>query len=506
MKKIFFVLILTVVFFSSCANLLVSEPKGSQLSEQQAQASMRELDARINGLYYAMIKSPYFTYLGGQKYIDVYTDILVSDAATPSLNWGFFEEAAFLLGNGQAETFNNTLWAYEYANIRNANLLIKRCNEVLASEATTDEIKTKVNIILGQAYAMRGYYYYQLTNFWTDPATVSANTEIIPYYDETNMGQVQPLSSYNTIIAKAIADLDKAIGLLASFERSAAQKGYVDANVAKMIQANIRLNKGRIFDLTTTVAECTEALKLVEEVIATNKFEVLPYAQVLTDGFNSIKSKNWIWGMDVVPENSRQINSFWSMVDIYTYGYASAGEYIALDDSIYKHFNNLLSANDIRKQWWRAGTTSSQFSRAPINKFFDSNKVIQGDRVWTNDLVMMRIEEAHLIAAEAAFVLGDEAKAREHLKVLVNQRDPDYVSSIDALTGEDLKNYIINNWRIELWLEGKSFMAMKRFGWKHNRGSNHYVYEGSAIDLSLPIFVFEFPTGEQYYNPYIVVN
>ena len=78
MKKIFFVLaILTAIAFSSCANLLVSNPSGSTVSEEQLQKSIRELDARVNGLYYAM--NSLTSYLGAQKYIDVYTDVLASD-------------------------------------------------------------------------------------------------------------------------------------------------------------------------------------------------------------------------------------------------------------------------------------------------------------------------------------------------------------------------------------------------------------------------------------------
>ena len=138
MKKIFFVLtILTAIAFSSCANLLVSTPNGSTVSEEQLQNSIKELDARVNGLYYAM--NGLVTYMGAQKYIDVYTDVLTADVAIPSPNWGFFYAAEQGRGADETSGFNGLIWEYNYALIRNANLLIARCDDKLNSPDGIDE-------------------------------------------------------------------------------------------------------------------------------------------------------------------------------------------------------------------------------------------------------------------------------------------------------------------------------------------------------------------------------
>ncbi len=497
MKKIFFVLISGVlVAFSSCANLLVSEPRGSTASEQQVNSSIRELDARLLGLYSNNSSdSPdsQAELIGGQKFIDMYFDLLTSDVAVTAANYGWAAGYSRLTGYYATSTVNNWLWSYEYNNIRNANLLIKRCNEILATGDAS--LKTSTEHALGQAYALRGLFYSNLLNVYSNSENVASNTPIMPYYDESNMGEIQALSSYAYVVEKVIADFDKAITLLAGYTRDS--KAKIDANIAKILKAYVHINKGRAFDITSTTAECTKALSLAEEVIAANQYTILPYAQLLTNGFNTTESANWMWGVNVTAETTRAINSFWSWIDIYTYGYAYAGDRLALDAGLYTNFNTMLSSTDQRKAWW-----STQYGYAPTNKFFSTSKPTRGgDRNWLNDLILMRIEEAYLIAAEAAYALGDEAKARTHLKTLIEQRDPNYVASIDALTGDALKNYIANNWRIEMWAEGKSFMAFKRFGWTHTRADNHVISKGVTLNVSDRYFTFELPSNEDNYNP-----
>lgn len=506
MKKIFLVsTVLVAVLFSSCANLLVSKPTGTNISEEQLRESIREMESRVNGLYVSM--TGLGTYMGAQKYIDVYSDILASDVALLNPKWGFFYRAEQLRGYSTSDSFNSFVWDYHYILIRNANKLIARCKDVLES-STNDEIKNKANRAIAHAYAMRGYAYYVLTNFYTNPADI--NKDILPYYDENNMEDVQPLSTYAFVIEKAIADLDRAIAMLATYSsRSSEQKSIMDADVAKVIQAYLRMNKGMVFDVANQNVEVTEALKLLEEVIGTGKYPILPYRDVLTNGFNSIiKSNNWMWAVDITPETTKSINSFWSLIDVFTYGYAAAGEYLAIDDSIYNHFNNMLTATDIRKKWWNKGEIED-FNLAPINKFFDGNRIVNSDKRWVNDLVFMRIEEAYLLAAEAAVVLGEEEKAKTYIKTLVEQRDTAATTAtmIDDLTGDLLKNYIANNWRIEMWMEGKNFMTIRRMGWTHKRGNNHIrSTRGEEISPTHRVFVFETPYSETQSNPYIKLD
>lgn len=508
MKKIFFAVAIFVVALATtgCTKLLLSEPRGDTASQAQVESNIDALEYSLSGLYANMYvgsdvleganKRPMTE---GQKYIDLTSDLIASDAACPNARYGWVVYKTRMNEYRPIGAFNRWLWKYEYNNIRNANMIIKGCDNFLKSnEDATDELKNKVKSTRAQAIIMRSYFYSNLFNFYVKPGESSKVHGII-YYDENNMDEVQGLSEYNVVVTKVIADTKAAIEQIGSLTN--ASKIGLDANIAKMILAYIHLNRGRYFEEATKTESCTEALRLAKEVIDATKATnpILPYAEVLTNGFNSVSSKNWMWGIDVTPEKTYSFHSFFGFIDIYTNGYASRGEYIALDKGIYDNLDQMLDAKDRRKEWWNV--VDNNFYYVPNNKFFDSGRIIQGDVNWTNDYCFMRSEEAYLIAAEAAYALGNEAEAKTYLKELVAQRSPDNLNAIDGLTGDALKNYIQNNWRIEMWLEGRTFMALKRFRWEVQRSSNHYYLKNQKFQYSDKQFTFEIPDVETDYNP-----
>lgn len=513
MKKIFYVFTVVVAVIlssTSCVNSLQTQPTGADVSIDQINSNIDGMSALLSGLYGGLSYDSDTRYtadempvIEGQKYIDVRSDMLVSDAAADKRGYGWLVVMSYMQEYRNNDTYNSWLWRYSYRNISNANRIIRGCKQMLANSNTSEKQKANLNLILGQAYVLRAHYYSNLLNFYVKASEVGTDTGAIPYYNEDNMDEVQGLSSYRTVVAHLIEDMNTGLGLISTLESQ--NKITLDANIAKIILAYIQLNRGLYFDLSAKQEAAQAALTLAEEVINSNKYQILPYDQVLTQGFNTISScQNWMWGVDITTETTISFYTFWSFVDIYTMGYASVGTYICLDKGIYDNMDNMLSATDVRKKWWNnvsftpGGTV---FGLVANNKFFDSRRTFQGDEQHVNDYVLMRIEEAYLIAAEAAFALGDETKAKSYLKTLIAQRDPSY--NVDALTGDALKNYIANNWRIEMWLEGKTFMAFKRFGWTHTRGSNHFMFPGESLNASDERFTFQIPLSETNYNPNI---
>lgn len=516
MKKIFFAVAILVVALATtgCTKLLLSEPRGSDASLAQVEENVDALDVSLKGLYSIMYtgsdeSDTEFTsrpgyMIEGQKYIDVMSDMLASDAACSTNNFRWLTNRTYMDEYLSLSDFNNWLWKYEYNSIRNANSLIARCNVVLDNSSSPQSLKEHALLVKAQAVIMRAHFYSNLFNFYVKPGDTSGKFGII-YHDETDMNQEKGLSDYNEVVTKVIASAQEAIGQIAGLENTS--KVGLDANIAKMILAYIHLNRGRFFDENTKTESCTEALRLAKEVIDATKTTnpILPYAEVLTNGFNNINSRNWMWGIDVTPETTKYLYCFFSFVDVYTYSYASVGEYAGIDAGLYGKFDEMLDAKDRRKEWWTKDLflNNTHFYYVANNKFFDKKRIFQGDRDWTNDYCFMRSEEAYLIAAEAAYALGKEAEAKTYLKELVAQRSPDNLNAIDALTGDKLKDYIAANWRIECWLEGRTFMALKRFKWETVRGNNHFYHKGRKLDFNSKYFYFEIPDGEKNYNPYL---
>ena len=138
----------------------------------------------------------------------------------------------------------------------------------------------------------------------------------------------------------------------------------------------------------------------------------------------------------------------------------------------------------------------------PINKFYHPGRVIGGQRNIETDYVYMRVAEMYLLHAETAAKSGDEGSARTVLKMLLDKRVDDS-SYVDGLSGAALLNEIYLQTRIELWGEGKSYLAMKRFKATTKRGPNHYSNIGESISYDDDRMTFEIPQLEIQNNPFI---
>jgi hypothetical protein len=249
-----------------------------------------------------------------------------------------------------------------------------------------------------------------------------------------------------------------------------------------------------------------KALALVEEVIAGSSYQILPYEEVLTDGFNDVNSSNWMWGHDVTIESRTGLKSFWGQVDVYTYSYAWAGSIIGMDQNLWES----IADSDIRKQWFDSSNDGEKKNLNPYNKFFSAANNSKStnsdaiDREWLQDVVYMRIEEAYLIASEAAWRNGDLAKGKEYLKTLVIERDPTIAAQIDSYDEETFKTYLYKNWRVELWGEGRALRTLKRFCIENpkERGKNHYynLGAGNKINFNNANLIFWMPSSEYQYN------
>jgi hypothetical protein len=69
------------------------------------------------------------------------------------------------------------------------------------------------------------------------------------------------------------------------------------------------------------------------------------------------------------------------------------------------------------------------------------------------------------------------------------------------LSGQALLNEIYLQTRIELWGEGKSYLAMKRNKATITRGTNHLFEPGVAFPYTDPKLTFVIPQAEVLNNP-----
>jgi len=487
MKNIFkYVLTLLIIggFSTSCnEDFLEVYPTEFLSQEQIAEAAANNPDViagSVAGIYTLLFEAGTGGTTNhddfGQKGYDIYSDMLCGDMALSVSTYGWYRRLTEFQPT-QDFTFNNNymVWRYYYRIIRSANSVI----DALGGNDAVPELDENKHL-MGQAKALRAYGYYYLAQFFQngyDPTQM-----ILPIYTDPTQ-ENQPKSAASEVYALIIKDLTDAISLLETFNRTS--KNEVNKYVAKGLLA---YTYGAMGDY--------EKVKILTDDILSGGGFTLMNSDEVTGGFNDISIAGWMWGQDITLDNGLDLVSWWGQMDVFTYSYQWAGDRKAIDQDLY----DAITADDVRKAQFYP--SAGGYYLIPLNKFYHDGREIGGQRNVETDYVYMRIAEMYLLQAEAAANTGDEAGAKTALKNLLDQRMPD-TSYIDGLSGKALLDEIYLQTRIELWGEGKSYLAMKRNKATVTRGSNHLSNIGVSIPYDDNRLSFLIPQSEIQNNPFI---
>lgn len=420
----------------------------------------------------------------GQKGIDIWLDILSSDMALSANSYGWYQNSANLVSTVDFTRAENTIiWTYLYKVVSTSNELI---NQLGGNDAVPETEQARH--VYGQAKALRGYAYFYLAQVFQrgyDPTQ-----PILPYYtgdEDTNPAKV-PASQIYALIE---SDLTSAIELLGDFSRPSKDK--VNKPVAQGLLAYAYAAQGKY----------AEAKVLADDIIATGGFPLTTTGQLAFpgagSGFNNVNTGSWMWGFDLTEELGHQLVDWWGQIDYFTYSYASAGDKKSIDNVLY----NQIPANDVRKSQF---STNANTLLMPLNKFFDPGRVAAGQYIITTDLIFMRVDEFYLLSAESAAKTGDEAGAKNTLKQLLASRlggEANAAAYVDPLSGQALRDAIYLQTRIEMWGEGKSYLAMKRNAATVSRGTNHVFRANQSFLYNIDEMSFQIPRSEMLNNPNI---
>lgn len=437
----------------------------------------------VNGIYSQMIQ----TGTGGtdnhddfgQKGYDIYSDMLCGDMALSVSTYGWYrsEITEFQAPLDFTRSRNRMVWRYYYRLIRSANNVIQS----LGGNNQTPTLEDN-KFSMGQAKALRAFNYFYLTQFFQKEYDPSQ--EILPLYLEP-ITQNTGKSTAQKIYEQMELDLNDAISLLDGFSRTA--KNQINQDVARMMLAYVLGAKG---------GRDMDVANLTQQVIQNGAYTMLNATDV-TSGFRDVSSNSWMWGIDITDTNGLGLISWWGQIDAWSYSYAWAGDFKVIDIDLW----NAIPNDDARKEQFFSNSSSARYLQ-PLFKFAASNQIGGISQTITSDYVFMRIEEAYLLNAEANAKSGNEAAAKSSLKELLDRRLPDS-SYVDALSAQALLDEIYLQTRIELWGEGKSFLAMKRNKKTTKRGANHLSFAGELIPYNDEKMQFEIPLDEIQNNPLI---
>jgi hypothetical protein len=506
MKKIpyfLYIIMLSALLFAGCSKDFLDEAPTRFISPQQLDAATKQdsslLDYNIAGVYATMYQDG----SGGsedngadldhddfgQKGYDIFSDMLCSDMVLAGLNYGWYGPIVrYQATVDYTRDEDELVWRYYYRIILGANTII----DALGGD-DAEQTSDRTRHIMGQAKAMRAYGYFYLTQFYSKEYG-DGSQKILPIYTNTEVPN-QPKSSAKDVFDLIVKDLTDAIDLLGDFQRDT--KDHIDKTVAEGLLSYALAYRGSTEDLRQVVS-------LTEDIMSQYPVTDSTYAVAEFDangklinsqqaGFNNIATPTWMWGADLTLASGLDLVSWWGQVDMFTYSYAWAGDPKVIDDGLYAK----IRSDDIRK---RQFVFNDDFEGQPINKFFAPDRIIGGQRSVTTDYVYMRSDEFYLLNAEAHARLGEDALAIQSLKKLLDERIKDD-SYINSLSGQALLNEIYLQTRIELWGEGKSYLAMKRLKETITRGSNHLYFAGQSFKYDDPKLTFLIPQQEELNNP-----
>ncbi|WP_136465904.1 RagB/SusD family nutrient uptake outer membrane protein [Flagellimonas onchidii] len=485
MKRIINYIVIVSLFLNitSCSeDFLDTEPAGS-ISAEQVASSPDANAALVSGIYANMRT----TGIGGttrhvdhgHKGILSAMDMCGHDVVLNNFNWYIF----FYNFNGRIATSDRTsiIWTTYYTLIADANTVILGLEE---KESLTQEEE----FLLGQALAIKAFSLFNLVRVYSDTYIGNENSPGIPIPDKREFDG-KPRGTVKEVYDWIIPSLERAITLLDGFSRDSKQA--IDRQVAQGILAQVYLETGNWSEAATMANAAKQG------------YGLMTGEEWITDGFDQISNKEWMWGAEITSQLTGFYNSYFSHFDSSNVGYGGdLGGYKLMDSRLYEQ----ISPTDLRRQAWidpiEGNADYPDIPGYANIKFIDPT-------FFEGDFLYMRASEMWLIEAEALARDGNPSAA-DILFDLISLRDPEYVKSTN--TGDDLVEEIYLQRRIELWGEGFGYLDLKRLKKPLQRsGGNHLdfgVESARILDEAPggPLFKFQIPEGEISSNPNINIE
>ncbi|MDO4930949.1 MAG: RagB/SusD family nutrient uptake outer membrane protein [Bacteroidales bacterium] len=401
-------------------------------------------------------------------------------------SFGWFGADARLTNATQTSRRTKITWTYYYNVINACNLIIDTAG---GTDSEPDNATNKLYFAV--AKTVRAHSYFNLVTLFAHNYAEAKDKKALPIYDTQSDTYAAPQtvdSVYNFILH----DLDGAITAYTNALNESVEPSDIsmpDISVAYTVQAYVYLQKG----------DYAQAEAAAAKAISSSKKTMLS-GDGLVWGFNTISNDNWMWGIDITGSTTGEVAGFWSMIDYFTYGYQSIGDYKVANSDLF----NAIPTTDGRRKWFTYFGDTDMTRLMPANKFYDADRVPMGDADWTNDVHFMRIEEPYMIAAEAAARQNDLTTACQYLGAMLSGRDTEKAAAITGMTQDELLEEIYFNWRLEFWGEGKSLLTLKRFEKSMTRPENDYyksLTAGGAIPYNDALLKFAIPQKERQNNP-----
>ncbi len=476
MKRIYLILlILGLGLFPACDDYLETNPT-DRVSGPVIFDTAESAEAAINGVYRMMYTAGWSQNWAmenmGITAISLVGSLMGEDHIMMSVGsgWFYFDYAYDVRGDyvhksGRAYGTWNLLYT-----------LVSNVNYIIANEATIGGDPAKVKSIVGQAYAIRAFAYFNLIQFYQQTYKGNENAPGVPLYTEptTSESEGKSRGTVQEVYTQINSDIATAIDLLDQAKLPQMHPSHIDYYVANGFKARIDLVQERFQEAADAASQALSKPGL-SKVLSVNQL----------GGFNNARLGNVLWGLEVTADQTSGWASFFSHLDGDGGGYGARAPH-AVSNWVYNQMPN----SDSRKASWFQPfiPAASEIIGTSIRSYSQLKFKFQDATTRTGDYILMRAEEMILIRAEALARLDRYSEARTQLLELGSMRDANYAARLAGFTNAKtynsnttaplttLMDEILFQRRVELWGENSRLFDLQRLKLGFIRtfdGNNH---------------------------------
>lgn len=398
-------------------------------------------------------------------------------------------------------------WTKLYYHVNIVNSVIDLIDEYIKGG---DNEVAEANRVKGEAYFLRGAYYFTLINLYGKPYEISTaeNDLGVPL---KLTGEIQDVIFQRESVARVYEQIESDLKIAEDCLGKANLLGTIyqaDSTAVHLLMSRFYLYK----------QDWKQALKYARKVIAV-KPDLLDL-NGFSGGFLSKSSVETIFSMGghaITHNTVNQYKSFQVSREMYdTYDITDLRKSV-----FFWTYNDFVGYAKIAE--------SSSFANddPAVDYYYNYMLAYEGRKIEVSDNFLFRNAEAYLNGAEAAAYLGDEATALDLLEQLRVKRFKNESYATLQKSGEELVTEIREERRRELCLEGhrwfdlRRYMVCEKYPYSKEIEKVYYVYKDDSSDekiekrvyklekndpayvLPIPHEVLEFHTGMQN-NPHPV--
>ncbi|MDR0438511.1 MAG: RagB/SusD family nutrient uptake outer membrane protein [Bacteroidales bacterium] len=433
MKTIQNILLFVVItiFATSCGDKWLDVYPSNGIATEVSITNIEDARAAINGVYYEIQRSSYY---GGTMswFADLRGDDMRPYEASSTRSPAWYEY------RHTPANVPTSLWQQPYFVIRLANNILSLIDDI---EITTTQTAER-DYIKGEALMARALAHFDLCRVFGYPymkdGGVSLGATIVrtPITASAKLPRNSVAQNYNELI---IPDLLAAIPLLS--ENRTGSQGRFNKWAAKLLLSRVYLYKG----------DDENALRLAEDCIAGAEaagFARYTHADYLDQWQTKFSAESLFEIANISGQNTGSDGIA---------GWCSANAITAPHEiGVTQSFFNLLRTDpdDARLRLLRTG----------VRPAFTGNRVFilkytNGATPAESNVMVFRLSEAYLNAAEAAVKTGNNDKALQYLNAIVSRANPD-----KNVTGIVTLDRVLEERRKELFGEGHRAFDLLRNG------------------------------------------